>query len=185
TSEDAGDFGGWNVVHFAHDEDRLLLGRENGRHGVEYVLDLLALNDDALLGVGHRLHETQIRVDGVVARLLVAHEIDRDIRDHAIQPRVERVSRIVLVEVFPQLDEDELRDVLGVFGVADDPVAETVDLGCLPADELFESLRLTIANGLNELPIIRFDRFFRGNHQPEFRGHRDISTKAASKTSTN
>src|SRR5437870_3463722 len=71
------------------------------------------------------------------------------------------------------------------FAHDEDPVAGTVDLGCLPADELLESLRLTIANGLNELAIIGFDRFFRWNHQPEFRSHRDISTKAASKTSTN
>src|SRR5713226_9128815 len=185
TAEDAGDLGGWQIVHLAHDENRLLLRREDRRNRMENVLDFFSLDHHSLLGVGGGLHQPQIRIHSVFARLLVAHEVDRHIRHHAVQPSVECVRCIVFLEVLPKLDEHELRDVFGVLRVADDAVAEAVHLGRLAADELLERLRLTLADDLNQPPIVRFDRLFGRNHQPKFRGHRDISTKSASKTSTN
>src|SRR5207253_4978527 len=102
---------------------------------------------------------------------------------HAVEPRVEGVGRIVFADVFPKLDEDELRDVFRVLSVADDAIAKAVDLRRLPADELLERIGIAVADRFNELTVIRFYRLIGRDHQAKFRRHRDISTKEASKTS--
>ena len=91
--------------------------------------------------------------------------------------------RIVFIEVLPQLDEHELRDVLRVLCVADDAVAETVDLGGLAADELFESVVVASTDCFDQLTVVEFNSLFGRNHQSPYCGHRDTDTKAAQKTS--
>jgi hypothetical protein len=83
-----------------------------------------------------------------------------------------RYSQVsIFLEVLPQLDEHELGDVLGVLRVADDPVAERVDLGGLPSHERFERVRVAVADGSHQLAVVRLDGRGRRDHQAEFRGH--------------
>src|SRR5206468_4354787 len=85
--------------------------------------------------------------------------------------------------VFPQLDEDQLRDVLRILGVSDDPVTEAVDLRRLPADELLEGGVVAAPDRLDQLPVVGFQAFLGGDHQAEFRGHRHFGTRPAWETS--